>query len=232
MYPVAPAGTKPYLRGESVPSRTAVPAELARAQRHLARRDPVLKRLVAAVGPCTLWFQRDPFAALVRAIVAQQISTKAANSIRGRLEEALVPAGMVPAAVLAASDETLRGAGLSAAKARSLRDLAEHVHDGRLPLHTLHRLTDEEVIERLVPVRGIGRWTAQMFLIFSLGRLDVLPVADLGLRVGVQRQYTLAEPPDKATLEEMARPWQPFRSVATWYFWRSLGFVPQSDRKD
>jgi DNA-3-methyladenine glycosylase II len=191
----------------------------------------VLKRVIAAVGPCTLWFQRDPFVALVRAIVAQQISTKAANSVRTRLEEALAPAGLVPSAVLAASDETLRGAGLSAAKARSLRDLAEHAHDGRLLLDTLHELPDEEVIARLIPVRGIGPWTAQMFLIFSLGRLDVLPVADLGLRVGVQRQYNLAEPPDKNTLEQLAVPWQPFRSIATWYFWRSLGFVPQSEGK-
>jgi DNA-3-methyladenine glycosylase II len=209
--------------------RNVAPADLARARRHLARRDPVLRRVMAAVGPCTLWFEPDRFAALVRAIVAQQISTRAANSIRARLEEALAPAGVVPAAVLARPEEMLRGAGLSAAKARSLRDLAEHVHDGRLPLDQLHELTDEDVIACLIPVRGIGRWTAQMFLIFSLGRLDVLPVADLGLRVGVQRQYGLEEVPDTATLERLARPWQPYRSVATWYFWRSLGFVPQSD---
>jgi DNA-3-methyladenine glycosylase II len=214
-----------------VAPKIVVSPEFARAKRHLARRDPVLKRVVAAVGPCTLWFQPDPFVALVRAIVAQQISTKAANSIRARLEEALAPAGLVPAAVLAASEEALRGAGLSAAKARSLRDLAEHVHDGRLPLAALHELTDEDVIAHLIPVRGIGRWTAQMFLIFSLGRLDVLPVADLGLRVGVQRQYNLPEPPDKEALERLAEPWRPYRSIATWYFWRSLGFVPQSDGK-
>jgi DNA-3-methyladenine glycosylase II len=216
-------------RGEEVPRQ---PVEFTRARRHLARRDPVLKRVIAAVGPCTLWYERDGFVALVRSIISQQISTVAARSIRTRLEQTLAPDGIVPAAVLGASDETLRGAGLSAAKVRSLRDLAEHVHDGRLPLHDLHKLPDEEVIARLVPVRGIGRWTAQMFLIFSLGRLDVLPVADLGLRVGVQRQYGLDGPPDAVTLEELARPWQPYRSVATWYLWRSLGFVPQSDGKD
>lgn len=209
--------------------RPVPPADLTRARRHLARRDAVLRRVIAAVGPCTLWFERDRFAALVRAIVAQQISTRAANSIRARLEQALAPAGLVPAAVLASAEEALRGAGLSAAKARSLRDLAGHVHNGRLPLDRLHELTDEEVIARLVPVRGIGRWTAQMFLIFALGRLDVLPVADLGLRVGVQRQYGLEAVPDAETLERLARPWQPYRSIATWYFWRSLGFVPQSD---
>jgi DNA-3-methyladenine glycosylase II len=208
---------------------TVPPAVFVKAQRHLARRDPVLKRLVRLVGPCTLWFEPDGFAALVRSIIAQQISTKAARSIHGRLAEALAPGGVVPAAVVAASDEALRGAGLSAAKARSLRDLAERVHGGGLPLDRLHELPDEDVIANLVPVRGIGRWTAQMFLIFSLGRLDVLPTADLGLRVGVQRQYGLAEPPERDALEELARPWQPYRSVATWYFWRSLGVVPQSE---
>jgi DNA-3-methyladenine glycosylase II len=208
---------------------TVPPAVFAKAQRHLARRDPVLKRLVRLVGPCTLWFEPDGFAALVRCIIAQQISTKAARSIHDRLAAALAPAGVVPAAVVAVSDEALRGSGLSAAKARSLRDLAQRIHGGELPLDRLHELPDEDVIARLVPVRGIGRWTAQMFLIFSLGRLDVLPAADLGLRVGVQRQYGLAEPPERAALEELARPWQPYRSVATWYFWRSLGGVPQSE---
>jgi DNA-3-methyladenine glycosylase II len=208
---------------------TVPSAVLAKAQRHLARRDPVLKRLVRLVGPCTLWFEPDGFVALVRCVIAQQLSTRAARTIHDRLAAVLAPAGVVPAALLAASDEALRGAGLSAAKARSLRDLAERVHGGGLALDWLHQLPDEEVIAHLVPVRGIGRWTAQMYLIFSLGRLDVLPTADLGLRVGVQRQYGLKEPPAPATLEKLALPWQPYRSVATWYFWRSLGFVPQSD---
>ena len=208
---------------------TIPPAVFAKAQRHLARRDPVLKRLVRLVGPCTLWFEPDGFAALARCIIAQQISTRAARSIHDRLAAALAPAALVPSAVLAASEEALRGAGLSAAKARSLRDLAGRVHGGGLPLDRLHDLPDEDVIARLLPVRGIGRWTAQMYLIFSLGRLDVLPTADLGLRVSVQRHYGLADTPDRAALEELARPWQPYRSVATWYFWRSLGFVPQSE---
>ena len=208
---------------------TVTPAVYAKAQRHLARRDPVLKRLVRLVGPCTLWFEPDGFAALVRCIIAQQISTRAARSIHDKLAAALAPAGIVPTALRTASDEALRGAGLSAAKARSLRDLAGHIHRGDLALDRLQNLPDEEVIARLVPVRGIGRWTAQMYLIFSLGRLDVLPTADLGLRVSVQRHYGLAEPPDRAALEDLARPWQPYRSIATWYFWRSLGSVPQSE---
>jgi DNA-3-methyladenine glycosylase II len=198
------------------------------AQRHLARRDPVLKRLIAAVGACTLKPDRDHFALLVRSIISQQISTRAAMSIRTRLEQALQPHGLKPEPILAASDELLRTAGLSANKARSLRDLAEKVHTGAVPLGKLHRLPDEEVIEKLIPVRGIGRWTAEMFLIFSLGRLDVLPVDDLGLRVGVQRQFKLLEQPTRKVLEEQGEAWRPFRTIATWYFWRSLGAVPQS----
>jgi DNA-3-methyladenine glycosylase II len=207
-------------------------ADFLKAQRHLVRRDPVLKRLIKTVGPCTLSFHADRFALLTRSIISQQISTKAAISIRARLEQALGPKGITPATIRKASDETLRAAGLSANKARSLRDLAEKVHGGSVTLEVIHKGSDEEVIAQLVPVRGIGRWTAQMFLIFSLGRLDVLPVDDLGLRVGVQRQYELAEPPDRKLLAAMGEPWGPYRSVATWYFWRSLGFVPQSGVKE
>jgi DNA-3-methyladenine glycosylase II len=207
---------------------TAEPAHFQKARRHLARRDPILKQLIRVVGPCTLQPNPDRFGLLVRSIISQQISTKAALSIRTRLEQALRPAGVTAAAIRAATDEVLRSAGLSGNKMRSLRDLAEQVHTGAVPLHDLHDATDEEVIARLVPVRGIGRWTAQMFLIFSLGRMDVLPVDDLGLRVGVQRAYALTEQPRRAELEELAAPWQPYRSVATWYFWRSLGAVPQS----
>jgi DNA-3-methyladenine glycosylase II len=207
---------------------TTPPDTFRKAQRHLARRDPVLKRIIATVGPCTLWHNPDGFASLVRAIIAQQISTKAAAAIHARLEQTVGKAGLTPKGILRLSDEALRGAGLSASKARSLRDLAERVQDGSVRLAELHELPNEEVIAQLVPVRGIGRWTAEMFLIFSLGRMDVLPVADWGLRVAVQRHYGLAEPPGKALLLAQGEPWRPYRSVATWYFWRSLGFVPQS----
>jgi DNA-3-methyladenine glycosylase II len=206
------------------------PGDYRRAQRHLARRDPVLKQLIAAVGPCTLWHNPDGFAALVRSIISLQISTRAAAAIHGRLEATLGNGGVTPRRVLRLSNEALRAAGLSAAKARSLRDLAEKVHDGSVQLDALDALSDEEVIAQLIPVRGIGRWTAEMFMIFSLGRLDVLPVTDWGLRVGVQRQYGLAEPPDTALLSERGEQWRPYRSIATWYFWRSLGFVPQSEK--
>jgi DNA-3-methyladenine glycosylase II len=199
-----------------------------KAQRHLSRRDPVLKTLIRQVGPCTMWHQPNHFFLLARSIISQQISTKAAESIGARLAKAVGRRGVTPKGILALSDEKLRGVGLSAAKTRYMRDLAEKVHSGELPLEQLHELEDEEVIQRLIPVMGIGRWTAEMFLIFSLGRMDVLPVDDLGLRAGVMQQYGLAELPKKAELVELGEPWRPFRSIATWYFWRSRGAVPQS----
>jgi DNA-3-methyladenine glycosylase II len=202
--------------------------EYVKAQRHLGRRDPVLKNLIAAVGPCTLTLRPHRFEVLVRAIVSQQLSTKAADTIGRHLLEAVGKEGLTPRAILKLSEEQMRAAGLSAAKVRSVRDLAEKVHTKVVPLDDLEQRGDEEVIEHLLPVVGIGRWTAEMFLIFCLGRLDVLPVADLGLRHGVRDQYRLREAPDKARLVELAEPWRPYRSIATWYFWRSRGFVPQS----
>lgn len=219
-------------RGRPVPL-AATPEILAdqfrTARRHLGRRDPVLKRVLGVVGPCTLRPDSGGFAMLVRAIIAQLISTKAARTIHARVEAAVGKAGLTPAAILAVGEEVLRGAGLSGAKARSLLDLARRVAEGELPLDRLPELPDEEVIAHLVPVRGIGTWTAQMYLIFSLGRLDVLPVDDFGLRAGVRDAYGLDELPGRTRLVEMAEPWRPYRSVATWYFWRSRGFVPQSD---
>jgi DNA-3-methyladenine glycosylase II len=187
----------------------------------------VLRLLIARVGRCTLRPGGDPFAALVRAVVAQMISTKAARSIYVKLETLL--GEITPAHLLAAGEDHVRSAGLSGAKARGLIDLAQHVTDDRLPLAQLSDLDDEEVIERLVAVRGIGRWTAEMFLIFSLGRTDVLPVDDLGVRAGVKDVYGLAELPAKAALRQLAEPWRPYRSVASWYLWRSRGFVPRSE---
>jgi DNA-3-methyladenine glycosylase II len=169
----------------------------------------------------------DGFFALVRSIISQQISTKAARAIAGRLEQSLGRSGITPRGVLRLSDEKMRAAGLSASKVKSLRDLADKVQSGALPLSSLHKMEDEEVIASLIPVRGIGRWTAEMYLIFSLGRLDVLPVDDLGLRTGVRRQYGFKELPVKKEIIELAEPWRPYRSIATWYFWRSLANVPQ-----
>jgi DNA-3-methyladenine glycosylase II len=203
-----------------------------KALRHLSRRDPVLRKLIKEIGPCTLWHDSDLFAVLVRSIISQQISTKAARSIGGRLRQLLEPHGLKPESIRDASAELLRQAGLSTAKQRALKDLAEKIHAGQVNLHTLTELADEDVIAHVLPVRGIGRWTAEMLLIFGLGRLDVLPLADLGLRVGVQRQYELAEPPAKDALVQLAEPWRPYRSIATWYMWRTFGpAVPQSESK-
>ena len=202
--------------------------EYQKARRHLARRDAVMKRLIRAIGPCTLRTQDDHFAILARSIIAQQISSKAAIAIGTRLVNALGRGGLKPKNILAADEATLRAAGLSANKLAALRDLADRCLSGAVPLRKLRAMEDEEVIEALIPVRGIGRWTAEMFLIFSLGRLDVLPVGDYGLRAGVLKQYELAELPNKTTLTELAEPWRPYRSIGTWFIWRSFGNVPQS----
>jgi DNA-3-methyladenine glycosylase II len=199
-----------------------------KARRHLSRRDSVLRPIVREIGACTLVPNPDHFGLLVRSIVSQQISTKAAHAISTRLKEAMGRKGITPTAILNASTDTLRSAGLSANKTLALRDLAEKVRDRTVPLKKLRDLDDEEVIERLIEVRGIGRWTAQMFLIFSLGRPDILPVDDFGLRAAVQKHYGLPELPGRPALTELGEPWKPYRSMATWYMWRSLGGVPES----
>ena len=200
--------------------------EYQKARRHLSRRDAVLKDLIRRVGPCTLQPDRDGFRVLVRSIISQQISTKAAMSIGARLKESV---GVIkPENILKASEETLQSVGLSGGKRKALRDLAGKCQSGEVPLKKLPKLPDEEVIELLVPVHGIGRWTAEMYLIFALGRSDILPVHDLGLRAGVRNNWSLAELPGRDELVELADPWRPYRSIATWFIWRSFGVVPQS----
>ncbi len=203
------------------------PQLLLKAKRHLSRRDAVLRPWIRKIGPCTLKLSDDHFATLVRSIVSQQISTKAAIAIGSRLLEKVKR--FQPKRLLAASDEDLRSAGLSSGKQRSIRDLAEKCHDGVIPLKKLAAMDDADIVEALTQVHGIGPWTADMFLIFSLGRPDVLPVGDYGLRAGMQKHYALAELPTKEALHELTAPWKPFRSIGTWYIWRSLGGVPQSD---
>ncbi|MBL0938570.1 MAG: DNA-3-methyladenine glycosylase 2 family protein [Gemmatimonadaceae bacterium] len=164
------------------------------------------------------------FGHLVRNIVYQQLSGGAASTIHGRFSERLGgdPQAPLPEHVLALDEPTMRGCGLSSAKARAIRDLAQHVADGRLPIESLDGLSDDEVIAALVPVRGIGPWTAQMFLMFRLGRPNVLPVLDLGVRKGAQKIYRTRELPDAVRLEKIARNWRPWASVASWYCWRVL----------
>jgi 3-methyladenine DNA glycosylase/8-oxoguanine DNA glycosylase len=194
--------------------------EHARAVTHLRRADPVLDRLIGQVGPCRLAVDRggSRFAALAEAIVYQQITGKAAASIYARLRGAL-GGRLRPEAVLAAPAPVLRRAGLSRQKVSYLRDLARHTRDG-LPLRSASRLSDEDVIAALTRVKGIGRWTAEMFLIFRLGRLDVLPVDDYGVRKGMQRAYRLRSLPDARRMRRTAEPWRPYRTVACWYLWR------------
>ena len=164
--------------------------------------------------------QRTPFEALARAICFQQLSGKAAATIYGRFETA-VGGTVSPEAILATPVDEMRRAGLSAAKAASVVDLAEKVLDGTVPLDDVNRLSDDELIDRLVVVRGIGRWTAEMFLIFQLRRLDVWPVDDLGVRKGYARAYGLEEMPSPKALAELGDQFRPYRSVAAWYCWRA-----------
>jgi DNA-3-methyladenine glycosylase II len=186
---------------------------------HLNAADPVLAAIIAAVGPCTLTAERRGLTELVRSIIAQQISVQAAATIMARLQAQL--GELSPATLLARSPEELRALGLSGQKVRYLHDLAERAATGALDIDGLAQLDDEAVIAALVQVRGIGRWTAEMYLIFALGRLDVLPVDDLGLRQSAQQFYALPAPPSAATLRAIAEPWRPYRSVASWYLWRA-----------
>lgn len=194
--------------------------DLAMAHAHLLAADPVLAALMTAVGPYTLRLEPQGFAALIDAIVSQQISVKAADTI---LQRVTVAAGeLTPAALLALPPEALRAAGLSGQKVRYVHDLATKVEAGVVDLEQLPLLDDEAIIQQLIQVKGIGRWTAEMYLIFSLGRPDVLPVDDLGIRQGIQRAYNLPTQPTVATMRAIATPWQPYRSMASWYLWRSL----------
>jgi DNA-3-methyladenine glycosylase II len=189
---------------------------------HLSTADPVMRHLIASVGPFSLKPRRDRFHTLVRAIVSQQISTKAAASILGRLEALVEPDGLSPESVLPLSVAQLRKVGLSPQKQVYLRDLAERVHTRQVRLDLLGRLPDEDVIAELIQVKGIGRWTAQMFLIFTLGRADVFPHDDLGVRTAIKRFYGLDELPDKETAHRIAELWRPYATVGSWYCWRSL----------
>jgi DNA-3-methyladenine glycosylase II len=200
----------------------------ADAHRHLSRRDPRLKSLIAHVGPCTLKPHRDAFRILCSSIVSQQISTKAAHSISKRVRALCGRGGIRPKSLSIVTDEQLRSAGLSASKLLSMRSLSQFFLDHPNLARRMRGMSDEEVIETLLPIRGVGVWTAQMFLIFCLGRPDVLPTADYGFQAGVRDVFGLGEIPKARVLEELAEPWRPHRTAATWYFWRSRGFVPQS----
>jgi DNA-3-methyladenine glycosylase II len=209
------------------------PEEYVRARRLLLRRDPILASLIRRHGPCGLaQAQRaDHFSALVRAIAGQQLSTKAAATIYARLLT-LMPDGVpTPDHLAALTDDQLRGAGMSRQKSASLRDLSEKVLSGLVDLEALSTMPDDDVIASLVRVRGIGRWSAEMFLIFRLHRPDVLPVGDLGIVNAVQKVYRLRKRPTPERILRLGESWRPYRSVASWYLWRSLDNVPVAPRQ-
>lgn len=194
----------------------------------LQKSDPTLKKIMKRVGPFTATTRRDRFATLVRSIVSQQISTAAARTILERLELALgkgkLKRGQTYNAsrVLKFSVDELRELGVSRQKATYLLDLAANVDAGTLDLKTIHKLDNEAAIEALIQVKGIGRWTAQMFLMFSLGRLDIFPVDDLGIRNAIETNYGFKEAPTCEEMNEIAENWQPYATIASWYLWQSL----------
>ncbi|HEY3196177.1 MAG TPA: DNA-3-methyladenine glycosylase 2 family protein [Candidatus Dormibacteraeota bacterium] len=196
--------------------------ELIRGTRLVARRDPALARLIKSVGPVEL---RDPFgdgfAALVRSIMYQQLAGAAATAIHARFLK-LFADGLSPAAVLALPEGAMRTAGVSGSKAAAIADLARKVHDGIVPLHDVDALSDDELVARMVQVRGIGRWTAEMFLIFQLRRLDVWPVDDYGVRKGWALAHGLKEPLTPRALQPEGDRFRPYRSIAAWYCWRAV----------
>lgn len=198
-------------------------AEIERARRILMRRDPRLGALIKQHGRCRLGDHRthEPFAALVRTITSQQLSTKAAATILGRIVALVGGAeGLTPEALLALDPVALRAAGLSGQKVAYVRDLAERVSDGRLDLHAFDTHDDAAVIDAITSVKGLGVWSAQMFLMFRLNRGDIFPAGDLGIVKGMQRLHGMKRRPSVRTMERLAEAWRPYRSVASWYLWR------------
>ena len=189
---------------------------------YLRTSDPVMRDIINTVGPFTLKPNRDRFGMLVKSIISQQISTGAARSIRLRLVELVGTEGLTPANLARYSIDELRVAGVSPQKAKYLLDLAAKVADAEINLQQIGRYSDEKVIDQLTKVKGIGKWTAQMFLMFSLGRLDVFPHDDLGVRIAIRNRYGLDELPNLEASHRIAANWRPFASVASWYCWRSL----------
>jgi DNA-3-methyladenine glycosylase II len=203
------------------------------ALRHL-RRDAVLKRVIRQVGPCALKpARRQPYEALVRAIAHQQVHGRAAEAILGRFMALCPEPGFpTPESVLALTPEAMRGAGLSANKVLAIRDIAEKAALGVIPGRAAaRRLSDDVLIERLVALRGVGRWTVEMLLIFTLGRADILPVDDFGVREGYRVAAGLPEQPKPKALAEIGEAWAPFRTTAAWYLWRAADLAKEGSFK-
>jgi DNA-3-methyladenine glycosylase II len=194
---------------------------MRKAVDHLKKCDPVLRAIIQRVGPCHIEYGPAEFASLAEAIVYQQLNGKAAATIFNRFAE-LVGRPITPAGILKASDEQLRSVGLSKQKSAYLKDLAAKTAAGLLDFSRLPELSDEEVIQHLTQVKGIGVWTAHMFLIFSLRRPNVLPTGDYGVQMAVKKHYRKRKLPKPKDMEKIAKAWEPYRSVACWYMWRSL----------
>ena len=198
----------------------SVPAYWAEACKHLAKKDRVMKRLIPKLGNTYLQSRGDAFSTLARSIVSQQISVKAAQTVWHRF--AALPAEMTPAHVLRLKIDDMRAVGLSARKVEYLVDLSIHFDAGRIHMHDWQAMDDEAIIAELIAIRGIGRWTAEMFLMFYLTRPNVLPLDDLGLINGISHNYFSGESVSRSDAREVAAAWAPYCSVATWYIWRSL----------
>jgi DNA-3-methyladenine glycosylase II len=194
---------------------------MKKAIEHLRQNDPILSEIIRRVGDYGIQFREPGFETLVRSIVYQQLSGRVAAVIFGRLAKA-AGGRLTPENILKLRPARMRGLGLSKQKTLYIRDLARHTRDGRLVFEELTALDDSLVIERLTQVKGIGVWTAHMFLIFALRRTDVLPTGDLGIRNAMRKAYAMAEPPTPAEMETLAQRWRPYCSVASWYLWRSL----------
>jgi DNA-3-methyladenine glycosylase II len=188
----------------------------------LKKADPVIGRLIDEIGPCRIRFLEPDFEALVKAIVYQQLSGKVAATIFGRLSAAAANGRLTPETVLSLTPAKMRTLGLSRQKIAYIRDLARLTRSGGLDFETLRTMPDEEVMRRLTQVKGIGVWTVHMFLIFALRRKDVLPTGDLGIRAAIRKAYGLAVLPTPREVEELARNWRPYSTIASWYLWRSL----------
>lgn len=192
------------------------------ARLHLQKADPIMKQIIKRVGPFTAKTTRDRFLTLVRSIVSQQISGAAARTIQNRLVEAIEPNRISPETILQFNIAQLRDLGVSRQKATYMLDLAEKVDVGNVDLKSIGKKSDNEIVEELTQIKGIGVWTAQMFMMFSLGRMDVFPDGDLGIQQGIKASYPVRGELTKAKMVKIAIPWRPYATVASWYLWRSL----------
>lgn len=216
---------KQYNESLKINSEDSFDQKIIKAVNHLKRNDNILAKVINEVGRCTLKPQTDPFESIIDAVISQQLSMYAAQSIFNRFVEFYKPKNFpTPDDILKTKDDDLRKIGISNAKIRCIKDLCEKIKSGKIYLNQIQNLSDEEIVKELTQVKGIGRWTAHMFLIFSLGRLNVLPTEDLGIRKGIMKLYRLRKLPDENKIREIANKnnWFPYCSIASWYIWRSL----------